>query len=63
MSSTKFIISLIGVIGLIISSWAGKFTGELGLYISAIIGAYVTGNTLITKASLQNGNGHGKEPT
>ena len=63
MNGTKFAICMVGVLGLIISSWAGKFTGELGLYVSAIIGAYVTGNTMITKASLQNGNGHGKEPT
>jgi hypothetical protein len=55
MTSTKFVLSLVGITGLMLSALLGKFTGELGLYVTGIIGAYVTGNTMITKASLSNG--------
>ena len=55
MSSTKFIICMVGVLGLLATAFFGKFTGELGLYVGGICGAYVGGNTLITRSALANG--------
>lgn len=55
MKSTKFVLSAIGVVGLLIAALASKFTGELGLAVSAITTAYVTGNAVITRAALANG--------
>lgn len=55
MTSTKFILSLMGVVGLLAAAFTGKFTGDLGLYVAGIIGAYVAGNTVITKSALASG--------
>ena len=55
MTSTKFIACMSGIVGLLAAAFFGKFTGELGLYVSGIVGAYVAGNTMITRAAIANG--------
>lgn len=52
---TKFIAAMTGLLGLLVTAFTGKFTGELGLYISGIVATYVTGDTLITRAAIQSG--------
>jgi hypothetical protein len=55
LTSTKFIGAMVGVLGLIAAAFRGKFTGELGLYVSGIYIAYAGGNTLITRKALAAG--------
>ena len=57
MKSTKFILCMIGTVGLLTTAFAGKFTGDLGMWTATIIGSYVGGNTLITRAAIANGKG------
>lgn len=57
--STKFLATVTGVVGLIGAALLGQFTGELGLSVSGIVGAYITGNTLITRSAISNGTSGG----
>jgi hypothetical protein len=55
---TKFVAAIYGLTILAVTALVGKFTGELGLYVSGIVGAYTAGNSYITGKALANG----KEP-
>jgi hypothetical protein len=55
MKSTKFLLCLLGTVGLLGTAIAGKFTGELGMWVATIVCAYAGANAVITRAALQNG--------
>lgn len=50
---------MIGSVELTITAIGGWFTGELGLYVSGMVIAFITGNSFITSRALANGT---KEP-
>jgi len=52
---TKLLACVLGVLCLTGAAFAGKFTGELGLYISGMVIAFITGNSFITGRALSNG--------
>ncbi len=53
--STKFILACTGVWGLLVAAYAGKFTGELGMWVATIVCAYAGANAVITRTALQSG--------
>jgi hypothetical protein len=55
MKNTKFVMSLLGTVGLLAAGFLGKFSGELGMWVATIVCAYCGSNALITRAALQNG--------
>ena len=59
--STKFILSVLGVLVLFIASLAGAFTGEFAFSTVSIVVTYVTGNAFITSKFVANGKHPGGE--
>ena len=55
MKSTKFIASMVAAIGLLATAFAGKFTGELGMWVATIVCAYCGSNAVVTRTALLNG--------
>lgn len=55
LKNTKFITALVLGVGLIVAAFFGKFSGDLGLAVSGIAVAYITGRTLTDRAALANG--------
>ena len=55
LKHTKLIACMVGVIVLGVAAFAGKFTGDLGLSVSGMVIAYITGNAAITRAALSSG--------
>ena len=53
--STKFFACMVGTLGLLGCALAGKFTGELGMWVATIVCAFCGANAVITRAALQNG--------
>lgn len=59
MKSTKFLGFVLTATILGSAAFFGKFTGDLGLYITGAYACFAGGNTLISRAAMKNGN---KEP-
>ena len=55
MKSTKFILSGVGTLGLLGAAFAGKFSGELGMWVATIVCAFCGANAVITRSALLNG--------
>ena len=55
MTSTKFWLGVLGVGAVTVVALAGKMDGNVALSICAVVGAPIVGNTMITKAALENG--------
>lgn len=55
MKNTKFILCVLGTIGLLTAAFVGRFTGDLGMWVATIVCAYAGANAVITRAALQNG--------
>lgn len=55
VSATKFVLSAMGLLCLIIPALAGKFGGDYAFSVVSIVVTYVTGNAFITGKALSNG--------
>jgi hypothetical protein len=55
MKNTKFIAAMVGCVMLVGAALLGKFTGDLGLYVSGMVISFITGNAFITGRALSNG--------
>ena len=60
MKQTKFWAAMVGSVLLVGAALLGRFSGELGLYVSGMIVAFITGNSFITGRALASGK---PEPT
>lgn len=55
MKQTKFWAAITGALLLTAAAFANRFTGELGLYVSGMVIAFITGNSFITGRALSQG--------
>ena len=61
-AGTKFVLSMLGLVTLFISTLVGKFSGDFAFATVSIVVTYVTGNAFITGKALANGNGKHRDP-
>ena len=57
MKNTKFVACMVSIVGLLGTAIAGKFTGELGMWVATVCCAYCGANEVITRAALITGQG------
>ncbi len=55
VKNSKFILTAVGVVGLLGTAFAGKYTGDLGVWVATMVCAYAGANAVITRQALQSG--------